>query len=139
MRRSHRCTRCCTFGTPSLAEVRCAHPLPHTRISVETSPKLALIRSRTLDGRGEGAYYRTCVGAVVDYVMAEGRSLASQSADGEEDSTATERDEAAADDDMDEWTPEAEKQAMQTLGEWLGAQKAMEDTIETLQQDGWMA
>lgn len=34
---------------------------------------------------------------------------------------------------------EIEEMAMEKLGEWLRDQKAMEDTIGILQQEGWMA
>lgn len=40
---------------------------------------------------------------------------------------------------MGEWSREGEDQAMMQLGNWLGAQQAMEDTIDVLEQEGWMA
>ena len=34
---------------------------------------------------------------------------------------------------------EKEQAAMMQLGNWLGAQQAMEDTFDVLEQEGWMA
>ena len=49
--------------------------------------------------------------------------------------------ERASDDSagMAEWSNENDDDAMMQLGHWLGAQQAMEDTFDVLEQEGWMA